>query len=91
MATTLLRLPAVLQRTGFGRSSLYALIRTGDFPAPISLGARAVAWTSDDVDGWISGRIQQSHQLRSSGSANASVQTATNGPLVEATAPQGRR
>lgn len=58
MAQSLLRLPAVVQRTGYSRSTLYALIQKGDFPAPISLGARAVAWPSEEIDAWIHRRIQ---------------------------------
>lgn len=43
MAERILRLPAVKDRTGLSRSSVYEKIATGDFPKPISLGARAVA------------------------------------------------
>ena len=67
MAQSLLRLPAVIQRTGYSRSSLYALISKGEFPASVALGARAVAWPSDEIDKWIAERIEQSR--RSSGLA----------------------
>ena len=54
MATRrLLRLPAVLERTGLGRSALYALMLAGKFPRPLRIGARAVAWLEDEVDEWI--------------------------------------
>ena len=54
MATRrLLRLPAVLERTGLGRSALYALMKAGTFPRPLRIGARAVAWLEDEVDEWI--------------------------------------
>ena len=54
MATRrLLRLPAVLERTGLGRSALYALMKAGEFPRPLRIGARAVAWLEDEVDEWI--------------------------------------
>lgn len=62
MAQSLLRLPAVIQRTGYSRSSLYALISRGEFPASVALGARAVAWPSDEIDRWIAGRIEQSRK-----------------------------
>ena len=58
MAQSLLRLPSVVARTGYSRSSLYALIAKGEFPAPVSLGARAVAWPSDEIDQWIAARIR---------------------------------
>jgi prophage regulatory protein len=38
-----LRLPQVKQRTGYSRSSIYAKIALNEFPAPVNLGARAVA------------------------------------------------
>lgn len=59
---TLLRLPAVLERTGLGRSSLYAAIQEGRFPEPIRLSARAVAWPSSEVDAWIQDRITESRK-----------------------------
>jgi prophage regulatory protein len=46
------RLPMVLDATGWSRSTLYAKINEGKFPAGIKLdpdGGRAVGWTEDDV------------------------------------------
>ena len=54
----LLRLPAVQERTGFGKSSIYAAVKSGKFPAPYRLSARAVAWKSEDVDRWICERVK---------------------------------
>ena len=53
----LLRLKEVQHNVGFGRSWIYDKIKRGEFPAPISLGARAVAWPSDVVSAWIDERI----------------------------------
>jgi prophage regulatory protein len=58
--TILLRLPEVKQRVGLSRSTLYAKIQRGEFPAPISLGARAVAWLDSEVAEWISQRVNAS-------------------------------
>ena len=55
-----LRLPQVKQRTGISRSSLYAKIQRGEFPAPVNLGARAVGWVESEVDRWIADRIAAS-------------------------------
>jgi prophage regulatory protein len=65
--TTILRLPSVKARTGLSRSSIYAFVARGDFPAPVSLGARAVGWNSDAVETWIAGRIAQSRVANTSG------------------------
>ena len=52
----LLRLPAVLGRTGLGRSAMYALMSAGRFPQPLQIGARAVAWLEDEIEEWIKSR-----------------------------------
>ncbi len=51
------RLPEVLQRTGYRRSTLYARIRAGEFPRPIALGVRAVGWPSSEVEAVLAARI----------------------------------
>jgi prophage regulatory protein len=57
---TLLRLDAVRQRTGLGRSSLYALIQRGAFVAPIHIkGTRISVWPASKVDAWIANQIEQ--------------------------------
>jgi prophage regulatory protein len=57
MATTVLRLPAVKARTGLSRSTIYAYMRAGLFPQPISISARCVAWIEFEIDAWIADRI----------------------------------
>ena len=53
----LLRLPVVEERTGFKKSSVYAGVKAGTFPAPVRLSARAVAWREEDIDRWINERV----------------------------------
>lgn len=55
-----LRLKQVKILTGFSRSWIYEAIRRGDFPAPISIGARAVAWTEQSIAEWQAHRIKLS-------------------------------
>lgn len=50
------RLPIVEERTGFRKSSIYAGVAVGTFPAPVRLSARAVAWREEDIDRWITER-----------------------------------
>jgi len=49
---TFLRLPEVRLVTGLSKSSLYALIRTNSFPAPVRIGPRTVAWVKAEVKKW---------------------------------------
>jgi prophage regulatory protein len=50
------RLPTVMQATGLGRSTIYRLIASGAFPAPVRLGPRAVGWRWSDLDQWSESR-----------------------------------
>jgi prophage regulatory protein len=50
------RLPTVIQATGLGRSTIYRMVASGAFPAPVQLGARAVAWRWADLDRWSDSR-----------------------------------
>jgi prophage regulatory protein len=54
---TLLRQREVTKRCGLPRASLYAQISKGQFPKPIPLTQRSVAWLSTEVDAWIEARI----------------------------------
>lgn len=52
----ILRLQQVKQATGLGRTSIYQMMTTGDFPRAVSLGARAVGWRYGDVKAWLLSR-----------------------------------
>lgn len=52
----LLRRPEVEHRVGFSRSTLYSLVQAGQFPAPVKIGARCVAWPEQAIDQWIASR-----------------------------------
>jgi prophage regulatory protein len=48
-----LRLPAVMQKVGLKRDSVYRLAKQGVFPRPIKLSERASAWFEDEVDDYL--------------------------------------
>ena len=54
----LLRLPMVMRTTGLARSTIYKLISQNQFPVPIRLSKRAVAWLQSEIDGWVSSRMR---------------------------------
>ena len=62
MANTILRLPAVKNRTGLSRSTIYLRISENRFPKPISLGGRAVGWIEEEIDAWLTTQIQNSRE-----------------------------
>ena len=51
-----LRRREVEAKTGFKKSTLYALIKQGEFPQRISLGGRMVGWRASEVEEWIRSR-----------------------------------
>lgn len=55
----LMRLKEVMDVTGLGRSTLYKYMASGQFPEPVSLGGRSVAWVQDEVESWIRARINE--------------------------------
>ena len=57
LADPMLRLPDVLVAIGVGRSTLYALVKKGQFPAPVHLTTRCRGWKKSHVDGWIASRV----------------------------------
>lgn len=46
----LLRLPQVLNLVGISQSAWYAGMRRGDYPSPVRIGKRAVAWRLADLE-----------------------------------------
>lgn len=51
-----LRLHDVLNRTGVSRSTLYAMIKTGEFPSPIALGPNSRGWLESVTEEWVRSR-----------------------------------
>lgn len=62
MTHTVLRLPTVKARTGLSRSTIYLRVAEGSFPAPVSLGGRAVGWIEAEVNDWLGKRIEASRK-----------------------------
>lgn len=51
-----LRRPDVEARCAIGRSTIYDWMKRGEFPQPVKLGPRAVAWRESDVIAWLESR-----------------------------------
>jgi prophage regulatory protein len=60
--TNIIRLAQVRARTGLSRSTLYAYMRDGRFPTPITISERCVGWVEAEIDQWIAGRIAASRR-----------------------------
>jgi prophage regulatory protein len=59
----LLRFPAVRERTGLSRSTIWRLERRGEFPRHHRISANAVAWLEEDVAAWIRARTRETVPL----------------------------
>jgi len=55
-SSRIVRLPTVMRMTGLGRSTIYRMIARQQFPGPVRIGDRAVAWRQDELDSWINAR-----------------------------------
>ncbi|WRT94636.1 AlpA family phage regulatory protein [Novosphingobium sp. RL4] len=53
----MLRLAAVLDRTGLTRSTLYRKIHEGTFPRQIRIAARCSGWRERDIVEWLGNPI----------------------------------
>ena len=56
MGDRLLRRQQVEEITGLSRSSIYRLMKSGEFPLPVRVGATAVRWRASDITAWLESR-----------------------------------
>jgi prophage regulatory protein len=49
----ILRLNAVLNRTGLSRSTLYRKMQAGTFPRNIRIAARCAGWRESAINDWL--------------------------------------
>lgn len=59
-AQSLIRLPEVQRRVGYGKAWVYKLIAQNCFPKPVKIGTRSIAFIESEVDEWINQRIAES-------------------------------
>ena len=52
----LARRPQVESLVQLSRSSIYAAVKAGTFPAPVRIGVRAVAWRISEIEQWLKAR-----------------------------------
>lgn len=57
-----IRVPDVLNRVGFSRTTLYERIKEGNFTDRVKIGPRCVAFVESEIDEWIDATIRNSRQ-----------------------------
>jgi prophage regulatory protein len=55
-----LKLQQVMDKTTLCRSSIYILIKAGDFPQNVTVMGKRKAWLESEVDDWMMDKIQAS-------------------------------
>ena len=61
VSAVLLRIASVVRVTGLGRSTIYRLVARDEFPPPVRLTGRAVAWRRSDLEQWTNARQRADH------------------------------
>lgn len=60
-AALFLRIGVVMRLTGLGRSTIYRLMADEEFPSPVRLTKRVVAWRRSDLERWSEARPKATH------------------------------
>ncbi|MBF0400399.1 MAG: AlpA family transcriptional regulator [Magnetococcales bacterium] len=60
----LLRRKEVENMTSLGCSAIYLMMKNGEFPDPVRLSSRSVAWRESEIIAWINSRISTREERR---------------------------
>ena len=52
----MIKLPEVIRMTGLSRSSIYLLIKKGNFPSQVKLSTRSSGWHWREINSWLESR-----------------------------------
>ena len=61
-ADRFIRKPAVLEMTGFSPSTLYRMIKAGEFPEGVKISERARAWPESQIRAWQRQRLEDARR-----------------------------
>ncbi len=54
----------LLKQVPFSSATLWRTIAAGDFPKPIRIGKRRVAWLQTEIDDWLAERMEERGSTR---------------------------
>lgn len=55
----ILRLPEVMDITGFSKSWIYELMGKGHFPTRRKIGSKSVGWDSYEIAKWVNAQLDE--------------------------------
>ena len=50
--TRFIRTAKILEITKMGRTTLWRLVKAGQFPKPVHIGPNSIAWRESDYESW---------------------------------------
>ena len=56
MKNRIIRIGDVCHLTSLGRSTIYNLMKSGDFPSSIKLTEKSIGWRIEAIENWINSR-----------------------------------
>jgi prophage regulatory protein len=60
----LIKLKQVMDCTGLARSTVYKFMADGQFPKPVKLGSKMVAWVESEIQEWVNEKIANRDSAR---------------------------
>jgi prophage regulatory protein len=60
----ILRLAQVIEATGLGKTKLYELQASGDFPMRVQITNHSVGWVAEEVQAWLLLRLEARTQSK---------------------------
>jgi prophage regulatory protein len=70
---------AVLKQIPISGATMWRTIASGDFPKPIRIGKRRVAWLQTEIDDWLAERMEERGSTRLSDASCSPLQSPANG------------
>ena len=52
-----------MRRTGYGKAWIYVLISRNEFPKPVKIGSRSIAFVESEIDRWVLSKITKSRAM----------------------------
>lgn len=56
-----------LKGINYGRDHLRHKCKAGEFPRPVQISPKRIAWREEDIDAWIASLVRQGEQAKSRG------------------------
>lgn len=54
----------VIQRTSLSRTTIWRMVKKGEFPSQIKIGMIRVAWLDMDIENWMNDRKERTTQAK---------------------------